>query len=549
MSLLFDIFGYLEVVLRGFATTSQTVAVGGVLFLIFLARPLAPKLPTGQVIIARVLRLIGISALALAGIELVAAVIQILVLRDTMAISLIDAAGANFALSAAVRTFAALGLGLMALTEQHNPRTAKWLVLAFAIVAASVARSHAMGRLDDRWELLIVGFVHQAGAALWIGGIPYFIAALARLNDGAAWRVVGRRFSIMSMIAVAAIGIAGVTMSAFYFDSLEAIYGTAYGLMTAAKVVMFLALLGLGAMNYRLVERLRIDPGTPIARLRRFAEVELAVGVTVFFTAASLLSLPPAIDLPDDRASLSEIVERFTPQWPRLSSPDRLDTSIPVLQAQLDAQAAAGASAARAYVPGAGLPKPRNAADMAWSEYNHNWAGFFVFAIGLLALAHRSGYAPWAKHWPLIFLLLAAFLFIRSDPKYWPLGDINWFEGLRDAEAVQHRVVVLLIVAFALFEWAVRTGRLTRPVYTYVFPVGAAIGATLLLTHQHPLSNIREALLVEFTHTPLAILGVTSAWSRWLELRLERPGNVAAGYVWPICFLIIGFMLITYRES
>ena len=58
---------------------------------------------------------------------------------------------------------------------------------------------------------------------------------------------------------------------------------------------------------------------------------------------------------------------------------------------------------------------------------------------------------------------MAAFLFLRSDPEVWPLGEIGFFESLRDVEVLQHRVFVLLIVAFALFEWGVRTGRLAQP--------------------------------------------------------------------------------------
>jgi len=46
----------------------------------------------------------------------------------------------------------------------------------------------------------------------------------------------------------------------------------------------------------------------------------------------------------------------------------------------------------------------------------------------------RTGSAPWARHWPLLFLGLAVFLFLRSDPEVWPLGDIGFFTSLRDPE-------------------------------------------------------------------------------------------------------------------
>ena len=286
------------------------------------------------------------------------------------------------------------------------------------------------------------------------------------------------------------------------------------------RPALFAGLLLLGAGNYLLVERLRRDPATPILRLKRFAEVEIGVGITVLFCAASLTSLPPAIDLTSDRASTARdrrahhAAPADTP-----TSPDHASLAIPMLQAELDNHAAAAMRAARpeAFVPGAGVMPPRNAEDIAWSEYNHHWAGILVLAIGLLALVERTGKVPWARHWPLLFLVLAAFLFVRSDPEVWPLGDIGFLESFRDPEVVQHRIFVAVIIAFGLFEWSVRTGRLTAPKAALVFPLATALGGMLLLTHSHALSNVKDALLIEITHVPLALCGITAGWARWLE--------------------------------
>ena len=49
-----------------------------------------------------------------------------------------------------------------------------------------------------------------------------------------------------------------------YIGDWQGFYGTAYGVMVGAKIAMFLMLLGLGAGNFLLVERLRGDPPTPI---------------------------------------------------------------------------------------------------------------------------------------------------------------------------------------------------------------------------------------------------------------------------------------------
>ncbi len=51
------------------------------------------------------------------------------------------------------------------------------------------------------------------------------------------------------------------------------------------------------------------------------------------------------------------------------------------------------------------------------------------------------------------------------------------------------------------------------------------------------------------SHTPLALCGITAGWARWLELRLEgRPSRIAS-WVWPVAFIIIGLILLDYREA
>ena len=171
--------------------------------------------------------------------------------------------------------------------------------------------------------------------------------------------------------------------------------------------------------------------------------MEFGIGIAIFFAAASLTSVPPAVDLTRDRVTWQEIVERNTPIWPRLNSPDHDLLALPALQATLDAEAVAKKAAPQvAFTPGSGELPPRNAADIAWSEYNHHWAGLIVVLVGVLALANRAGLRI-ARHWPLAFLGLAVFLFFRSDPETWPMGDIGFLESFRDVEVVQHRFFVL----------------------------------------------------------------------------------------------------------
>lgn len=550
MGLLLDIFGFLSVVLRGIVLGTQSVAVGGVVFMALLARPILPTLGrSGGEAFERCRRLLLWSSLAFAAAELAFVLLQSLVLAGTLDMSLAEAMGAAFARFGVVAAAAALVAAAVAAGSMDGRRFLALPVLALVILLAQLGSSHAAARLTGRVPLAAADLAHMAGAAAWIGGMPYFLLALARAGSGDGYRLIGRRFSQISMGAVAILVVGGVAMALVYVGSLDALYGTAYGVMVVAKVMLLLGLLSLGAMNYRLVERLRRDPATPALRLRRFAEIEFGIGLTVLFAAASLTSQPPAEDLTTGRASWHEVVERLTPQWPRFASPDHASLALSELQARIDAADKAHAPAPQAYVPGEGDLAPRNAEDIAWSEYNHHWSGILVLAIGILALLERSGYGPWARHWPLLFLVLAAFLFVRSDPEVWPLGDVGFFASFRDPEVVQHRIFVVLIAAFALFEWRVRTGGLGRSRAALVFPLITAVGGALLLTHSHALSNIKEQLLIEITHVPLALAGITAGWARWLELRLEARASRIAAWVWPIAFVVVGVILLLYREA
>jgi putative copper resistance protein D len=189
----------------------------------------------------------------------------------------------------------------------------------------------------------------------------------------------------------------------------------------------------------------------------------------------------------------------------------------------------------------------RKPVERAWSEYNHHWAGLFVVTMGALAILHFAGVRA-ARHWPLVFLGLATFLFVRNDPRAWPLGPAGFWESLTLPDVLQHRTFVLVVVAFAIFEWMVRTERLAERPWGYVFPLLCAAGGGLLLTHSHAMFNLKDEFLTEVTHAPLGILGAFAGWGRWLELRLPAAGR-GPGWIWRGCFTAVGLILLFYREG
>lgn len=551
MALFVDFFGYLSVVFRGCTLAAQALAIGGVAFLLAVARPRAPRLGDAGYTMLRRCRLgIVAASLGLAVFALLSLGSDLAALIEILGIEKADPLHADFVRAGLVQAGAGLALAALVFARPNAP--AAVLVLpALAMLGASTATSHAAARLQHEWVLGAVTFVHEAAACTWIGALPYLLAALSLPIEGKELHPLGRRFHGLATVSVGTLLAGAAGLSYAYVGALDGLYGTAYGVMVGVKGVMAATLLLLGFMNSRRVERLRDDPEGPLLALRRFTEVEVGIGLTVFLATASLISVPPAVDLREGRLTLAELGARMAPTWPRLTSPEHSELALQVLQAKLDAAAAAeGGPAGPAYVPGAGFPPPYTATDVAWSEYNHHWAGVFVLAIGVLALVERIFRARWARSWPLLFAALAVFLLIRSDPEAWPMGDISFWASFREPEVAQHRIFMALITIFAFFEWGVRTGRTRSPRAALVLPLLCAAGGAILLTHSHALGNVKQELLIEYTHAPLALLGVAAGWSRWLEVRL--PGTDAArraSWIWPISFALVGVLLILYREA
>ncbi|MDO9710781.1 CopD family protein [Paracraurococcus lichenis] len=553
MEQLLDLYGFASVVLHAAELVARTALLGSVVFWVLLALPLAAHLPAGD---AMRLRAIGQRATlwsALAGIVTASAAagLALLALAATLDAPLRELLGADFVRAA---TAAVAAMAVLLVVALDGPAPGRWrqavlLLGGLALLVGATAGSHAVARTEQRPMLLAATALHQAGAALWIGGLPALLAGF-RLSPGSARRV-GQRYSAFAAggVGLILLGIAGYWVG--YIGGIEAVYGTAYGAMSATKLVMLGLLLLLGGSNWLLLHRLADSP-LRLVRIRRFVEAEIAIGIAVLAVAGSLTSVPPAADLPEDRVTWAEITERFTPAWPRLASPGHADLAIPRLQAQLDAEwqakQAAQASKPQAFTPGEGLLPPRNANDIAWSEYNHHWAGILVLLVGLAALLDATGVVPLARHWPLLFLGLAGFILVRSDPEAWPLGEIGLLESLRDPEVVQHKLAALLVVGFAVAEWWVRLGRITGRA-RFVFPSAMVAGGVLLLAHTHAISNVKEALLVELSHLPLAVLAVVGGCARFAELR--GPGEVSrlARWIWPVCLVLIGVLLILYREA
>jgi putative copper resistance protein D len=546
MAELLGIFGFLVVLLRAVILCCQTVAIGGVFFLTVIAG--RAELRSDE-LLASSWKLLRRSALALVIAQLFFVISNSLVLTASTDISLRDVLGANFVWAGLLAIVAGLLVFFWPAVLRKSVSLIIWLP-GLAMLAATVMTSHSASRMEDRALLVTLTALHYLATATWIGGLAYLLFA-SQAASPEARATITRNFSRSAQISVALLFLAGLGMSWVYVGSVTAIWGTAYGVMLGAKISLFAVLLLLGLANFYIVKGIgTVKTGAGAKSLRCFGEAEIGIGLSIILAAASMTSQPPSVDLVEDRVSIQEIVARFGPRLPRFTSPDLKEISESTNEI-MKRSAAAGKPLPAAFVPGTSGIGVNTPADIAWSEYNHNVAGFVVFLMGLLALLSRSKYFSWARIWPLAFLLLAVFLFFRADPENWPMGPNGFWESFAVTDVLQHRAAVVLIILFAIFQYRVETGKVKSMAAALVFPAVCAVGGVVLLTHTHALTNVKEELLAELSHTPLALFGIVAGWSRWLELRLPEENNARKylAWVWPVCFVFVGLILMDYHEA
>ena len=531
MARFLDIFEFVSVLLHALSYAGLALTAGGIIFLAAVVRrPADAPMAT-----AAVCSWSSRSAWFLAAVELARTILTTIILASTLQLPVRALAGADYLTAGALT--AGLSVGIAVLVRRTPLRVGPLVCAVAALFVTSVMTSHAAARISGRTWLATLTVMHAASVAAWIGGLPFlWIATRTRRCLEASLLV--RRFSRLAMVSVAVLAASGLALSWAYIRTPSALYGTAYGYMVCTKAVLFAFALTAGAFNRQIVARLSNEAPVLLSRLRCLTETEIGIGFTVLLAAASLTSQPPAVDLQSGRLTAAEIALRFRPRFPRITSPP-VTALAPVSSSP---EPVASKISAAPFTPQNGD------ADIAWSEYNHHWSGIIVAVAGLLALLCRTGRARWAVHWPLAFLGLAVFLVLRADPENWPLGPRSFWGSFLVPEVLQHRFFAALVAVLAIFEWRVRRGRASRTSAALVFPLLCAVGGALLLTHNHSLANVKEELLAEMSHTPIAVAAVAAGWGRWLELRLPRNSGVF-GWVWPASLVFIGAVLMLYREA
>jgi putative copper resistance protein D len=530
---------FLDSLLHGAVLVSLCLTLGSVAWGLWVLRGVPARIPA--VVGARCLWLLELGAVSLALGQLFLLLLKAVMLSELLGSgALADFARTEYCSAGVARAALALGLAVAARSLRRAPGAAgRWAMaglIAVALAGSSAWLTHATGRLTYRGPLMVLTVLHQVGAAIWLGGLIQ-LAAVGRLarrhaEVDALWPELVARFSRIAMVSVGVVVVSAVLLAWTYTGSVQALVGTGYGSLVVTKALLLATALALAAFNLATARRTRRSGPIPAlrARLPQLVEAEAIILVMIVFAASALSGQPPATDLPvKERATLAEVVEVFRPKLPSLSTP-----SVETMRQNRITAAARGERSPDAY---------------RWSNFSHNVSGMILLGMSLFALAGFAMGGGWGRHWPLGFLALAAFVYLRaaSNEGTWPFGATPL--GAIDAEGIQHRIAAALVLGIGLLEWRARTNPDPRGRLAYVFPVLCAAGGVLLLAHSHAAFQLKSSFLVQVTHTTIGAFAGLMVAGRWLELGLASPWNRVAGAAASASMLAIALILVFYREA
>ena len=185
--------------------------------------------------------------------------------------------------------------------------------LAVALVFTVSAGGHA-DTTSPNWLSIPVDMAHLLAMMTWVGGLVVLVVALLPRREPDELRDVLPVFSTVAFVSVVVLAGSGTYAAWRGIGSLDAIFGTAYGVLVVVKIVLFLALLALANLSRGVVRRrfrrpqlayamtADIEPEAELddvdttsietERLRRSVYVEVLVAVVVLGVTAFLVAEP-----------------------------------------------------------------------------------------------------------------------------------------------------------------------------------------------------------------------------------------------------------------
>jgi putative copper resistance protein D len=178
------------------------------------------------------------------------------------------------------------------------------LLLAGAALGLLGAAGHAAAVEPGTTTAVAVDVVHLLAAGVWAGALPALalLFTAASTEDGADARpyavLTARRFSRAALTLMIVLALSGTLAGVSQVGSIPALVGTPYGRLLLLKLALLVPIVGLAALNRRLLPALSGEAervGRPaMRRLRAFVAVEAAVALAILTVVAVMGVTAPA---------------------------------------------------------------------------------------------------------------------------------------------------------------------------------------------------------------------------------------------------------------
>ena len=200
-------------------------------------------------------------------------------------------------------------LTIFILLQKLSRKSNQWLALGLSLlILLTISLTSHSAALRSPIIPIIGDWVHLSAAAIWIGGLIYFVVLMWIIRaDTSVERTqfIARlipRFSILAISSVVALGLTGLYSAFINVGTIERFLTTLYGQMLLGKSALLLPMLGLGAFNLLLVtgrmKRAAVDEtqdgNIVIKRFRTSISTEIVLGISVMLVVAILTTVPPA---------------------------------------------------------------------------------------------------------------------------------------------------------------------------------------------------------------------------------------------------------------
>ena len=431
-----DILEFISGLLDGVALISLAIAIGGAAYALVVLRVLNQNNPVPEKVSAYTLQASLWGAMAFGLCRLAQLILKPWALADATGVWAMDLfLQTQVFQSTATSVVLIFGFAFILSLVRRQPQNLTYWVLTIILLSAFMINeawlSHGASRLEGRGSLMFVTMLHLLGASVWAGGVFHLLLSWRVIKrnseEGVLWPALITRFSAVGMSSVGLILIPGVFLGWSYVGHWSGLIGTGYGNMLVAKVTLFILILVLAAFNFFAGRSWKLtgNRSSLFSSVPSYIEVEIVLAGTVLFTAAALTSFPPAIDVSQDTVTPSEMWMMFSPKLPHLSGPELVMIDAPELTDLRTGQVG---------------QKP----DWSWDRFNHNISGMVVVVLAILAFIDCMRWAPWARHWPMLFIGFSILIVVFANPDHWPLGTHRLsliVQGIRRLFSTGWRVV------------------------------------------------------------------------------------------------------------